>query len=161
MKEQHPVAREFLSMYGLFLLCYTVIHLKFEWNFWTQDDFAIFAKYAQGDSPAAHLAVAKAVYFSKATWMIFLVWLCALKITFRRALAISFLYYAIALLFCFPSTSTTPSTCSLPEDLPSRNGVCTRGRTPNRITPSGNPAFCAWRDLDYNPWKIWPSTHYH
>ena len=102
MSEKQDTKQELLSMYGLFLLCYTVIHLKFEWNFWTQDDFAIFAKYAQGDSHAAHLAVAKAVYFSKATWMILLVWLCALKITFRRALAISFLYYAVALLFLFP-----------------------------------------------------------
>jgi hypothetical protein len=102
MREKKDIKQELFSMYGLFLLCYTVIHIKFEWNFWTQDDFAIFAKYAQGDSPAAHLAVAKAVYFSKATWMILLVWLCALKITFRRALAISFLYYAVALLFLFP-----------------------------------------------------------
>lgn len=89
-------------MYGLFLLCYTAIHLRFEWNFWTGDDFAVFAKYAQGDSPAAHLAVASLVYFSKATWMIVLVWLCALKIPFRRALAISFVYYAVALIFMFP-----------------------------------------------------------
>ena len=102
MPSQQPLAREFLSMYGLFLLCYTAIHLRFEWNFWTQDDFAIFAKYAQGDSPAAHLAVAKLVYFSKATWMILLVWLCALRVPFRRALAISFAYYAVALLFLFP-----------------------------------------------------------
>ena len=94
--------REFLSMYGLFLLCYTLIHLKFEWNFWMENDFAVFAKYAQGESAAAHLAVAKSVYFSKATWMILLVWLCALKISFRQALAISFMYYAIALLFLFP-----------------------------------------------------------
>ena len=55
-----------------------------------------------GDNPAVHLAVAKLVYFSKATWMIVLVWLCALRIPFRRALAISFLYYAVALLFLFP-----------------------------------------------------------
>ena len=89
-------------MYGLFLLCYTVTHLKFEWNFWTKDDFAIFAKYALADTPEAHLAVAKLVYFSKATWMILLVWLCALRIPFRRALAISFGYYAIALMFLFP-----------------------------------------------------------
>ena len=34
--------------------------------------------------------------------MMLLVWLCALKITFRRALAISFLYYAVALLFLLP-----------------------------------------------------------
>lgn len=102
MNNKQTMPREFLSMYGLFLLCYTVIHLKFEWNFWTGDDFAIFAKYAQGDSPAAHLAVAKLVYFSKATWMILLVWLCALKIPFRRALAISFVYYAVALMFLFP-----------------------------------------------------------
>lgn len=94
--------REFFSMYGLFLLCYTVIHLKFEWNFWMLDDFAVFSKYAQGDSPLEHLAVAKDVYFSKATWMILLVWLCAFKLPFRRALAISFLYYAVALLFLFP-----------------------------------------------------------
>lgn len=102
MNNQQSLAREFRSMYGLFLLCYTVVHLRFEWNFWTQDDFAIFAKYAVGDSPAAHLAVAKLVYFSKATWMIVLVWLCALRITFRRALALSYLYYAVALLFLFP-----------------------------------------------------------
>jgi succinate-acetate transporter protein len=102
MKNGSNFAQSFFSMYGLFLVCYTVVHLKFEWNFWTQDDFAIFAKYAQGDSPAAHLAVAKLVYFSKATWMIVLVWLCALNISFRRALAISFLYYAVALLFLFP-----------------------------------------------------------
>lgn len=102
MKENRLAPRDFLSMYGLFLLCYTVIHLKFEWNFWTGDDFAIFAKYAQGDSHAAHLAVAKLVYFSKATWMIVLVWLCAMKIQFRRALAISFVYYAVALMFLFP-----------------------------------------------------------
>jgi hypothetical protein len=101
VKKDQPIMREFLSLYGLFLLCYTVIHLKFEWNFWMGDDFAVFAKYAQGDSPAAHLAVAKLVYFSKASWMILLVWLCAFKITFRRALAISFLYYAIALMFLF------------------------------------------------------------
>jgi hypothetical protein len=102
MNTKRLVARDFLSMYGLFLLCYTVIHLKFEWNFWMENDFAVFAKYAQGDSAAAHLAVAKSVYFSKATWMILLVWLCALKISFRQALAISFMYYAIALLFLFP-----------------------------------------------------------
>ena len=96
------IGREFLSMYGLFLLCYTLIHLKFEWNFWMENDFAVFAKYAQGESAAAHLAVAKSVYFSKASWMILLVWLCALKISFRQALAISFMYYAIALLFLFP-----------------------------------------------------------
>lgn len=102
MKTNRLDVREFLSMYGLFLLCYTVIHLKFEWNFWIEDDFAVFAKYAIGDSPAAHLAVAKSVYFSKATWMILLVWLCAFKISFRQALALSFMYYAIALLFLFP-----------------------------------------------------------
>lgn len=102
MDKQQSLAQEFRSMYGLFLLCYTVVHLRFEWNFWTQDDFAIFAKYALGDSPAAHLAVAKLVYFSKATWMFLLVWLCAARISFRRALAISFLYYAVALLFLFP-----------------------------------------------------------
>mgnify|MGYP001818480490 CR=1 FL=1 len=102
MEKQPGLAQEFRSMYGLDLLCYTVVHLRFEWNFWTQDDFAIFAKYAVGENPAAHLAVAKLVYFSKATWMILLVWLCALRFSFRRALAISFLYYAVALLFLFP-----------------------------------------------------------
>jgi len=100
--EKQPVYRDFLSLYGVFLLCYTLTHLRFEWNFWMGDDFAIFAKYAQGDSPEAHLAVAKLVYFSKATWMIVLVWLCALRVPFRRALALSFAYYAIALMFLFP-----------------------------------------------------------
>jgi hypothetical protein len=102
VKHDQSIMRDFMSMYGLFLLCYTVTHLRFEWNFWVGDDFAVFAKYAQGNSAAAHLAVAKLVYFSKATWMILLVWLCALRISFRRALAISFLYYAIALMFLFP-----------------------------------------------------------
>jgi hypothetical protein len=102
VEKRQPIMRDFLSMYGLFLVCYTVTHLRFEWNFWTGDDFAVFAKYAQGDSAEAHLAVAKLVYFSKATWMILLVWLCALRISFRRALAISFVYYAIALMFLFP-----------------------------------------------------------
>lgn len=102
MEKRQPILRDFMSMYGLFLLCYTVTHLRFEWNFWMGDDFAIFAKYAQGDSAEAHLAVARLVYFSKATWMILLVWLCALRIPFRRALAISFVYYAIALMLLFP-----------------------------------------------------------
>lgn len=102
MEKLQPILRDFMSMYGLFLLCYTVTHLRFEWNFWMGDDFAIFAKYAQGDSAEAHLAVARLVYFSKATWMILLVWLCALRIPFRRALAISFVYYAIALMLLFP-----------------------------------------------------------
>ena len=102
MEKRQPILRDFLSMYGLFLLCYTVTHLRFEWNFLMGDDFAVFAKYAQGDSAEAHLAVAKLVYFSKATWMIVLVWLCALRLPFRRALAISFVYYAIALMFLFP-----------------------------------------------------------
>lgn len=93
---------DFLSMYGLFLLCYTAVHLKFEWNFWTQDDFAIFAKYATASDPLSHLAVAKKVYFTKATWMILLIWLCALRMPFRRALAVSFLVYAIELLLLFP-----------------------------------------------------------
>lgn len=97
-----PLYKEFFSLYGLFLLCYSVIHLKFEWNFWMEDDFAIFAKYAMGSDPLQHLHIAKLVYFTKATWMILLVWLCALHIPFRRALAISFLVYAAELLLLFP-----------------------------------------------------------
>lgn len=97
-----PLFRDFISLYGLFLLCYTAIHLKFEWNFWMEDDFAIFAKYALSDDPLEHLNIAKKVYFTKATWMILLVWLCALRIPFRRALAASFLVYAVELLLLFP-----------------------------------------------------------
>jgi len=97
-----PLYRDFLSMYGLFLLCYTLVHLKFEWNFWTQDDFAVFAKYAAADDPLEHLRVAKLVYFTKATWMILLVWLCALRVPFRRALAISYLVYGVELMLLFP-----------------------------------------------------------
>ncbi len=97
-----PLWRDFISLYGLFLICYSVIHLKFEWNFWFENDFAIFAKYALGDNPLEHLAIAKKVYFTKATWMILLVWLCALRVPFRRALAASFLVYAIELLLLFP-----------------------------------------------------------
>ena len=91
-----------LSFYGLFLLCYTIVHLKFEWNFWMEDDAAIFSKYATGDDPAAWMAVAKAVYFTKATWMIVLVWLCALRVPFPRALAFSYFLYGIELMLLFP-----------------------------------------------------------
>lgn len=97
--EAHPWWRSF---YGLFLLCYTLVHLKFEWNFWMEDDAAIFSKYATGDDPAAFLTVAKKVYFTKATWMIVLVWLCALRLPFPRALAISFFLYGIELMLLFP-----------------------------------------------------------
>ncbi|GEM_PF-877659 len=100
--QRQPLYRDFLSMYGLFLLCYTVVHLRFEWNFWMEGDFAIFAKYALGDDPLEHLAIAKKVYFTKATWMILLVWLCALRVPFRRAMAASFLVYAIELMLLFP-----------------------------------------------------------
>ena len=100
--EKTPLYRDFLSMYGLFLLCYTLVHLKFEWNFWTQDDFAVFAKYASADDPLEHLRVAKLVYFTKATWMILLVWLCALRVPFRRALAVSYLVYGVELMLLFP-----------------------------------------------------------
>lgn len=101
-KNEEPLFCDFISLYGLFLLCYTAIHLKFEWNFWMEDDFAVFAKYALGDDPLEHLNIAKKVYFTKATWMILLVWLCALRMPFRRALAASFLVYAIELLLLFP-----------------------------------------------------------
>lgn len=97
-----PLYRDFFSFYGLFLLCYSVIHLKFEWNFWMENDFAIFAKYAMANDPLEHLSIAKKVYFTKATWMILLVWLCALRIPFRRALAASFLVYGVELILLFP-----------------------------------------------------------
>ncbi len=100
--DSHSPRRRWLSFYGLFLLCYTLVHLKFEWNFWMEDDIAIFSKYAVGDDPARWLGVAKKVYFTKATWMIVLVWLCVARTPFPRALAYSFALYSVELLLLFP-----------------------------------------------------------
>ena len=98
----HTSRAWWISFYGLFLVCYTAIHVKFEWNFWMEDDIAIFSKYAVGDDPRQWLAVAKKVYFTKASWMIVLVWLCAARIPFPRALAYSFVLYGLELMLLFP-----------------------------------------------------------
>jgi len=89
-------------MFWLFVVCWTVVHLKFEWNFWLTDARDVFGKYEPAASPAETLAVAKEVYYTKATWMFALVWMVVLGMRFRAAVAWSFALYCVELLLFFP-----------------------------------------------------------
>ena len=86
----------------LFILCYTVIHINFECNYWLTDDSDIFGKYEIAGEEADEIEVAKRVYFSKAIWMFALVWMMALGLSFRSSIAYSFMFYSVALMFLFP-----------------------------------------------------------
>lgn len=89
-------------LYVLFLISYTVVHLKFEYDFWTTDHIHFFAKYAPAADATSAFFVAKTVYFTKATWMIALVLMQAFGVRFREALSYSFLLYGIELAVFFP-----------------------------------------------------------
>jgi hypothetical protein len=85
-------------MFHLFLACYTVVHLHFEHNFWVVGEAAIFSKYGSGDL----LDVGQKVYYAKATWCFLMIWLLALQMHYRAAVAWSFLVYALQLVVLFP-----------------------------------------------------------
>ena len=88
------------SMTLLFILCYTIIHIIFEYNFWGTGN--IFEKYAVADSSLTELEIAKIVYFTKATWMFAMVWMMVLGMSFRPAIAYSFMLYSIELIIFLP-----------------------------------------------------------
>ncbi len=88
------------TMTLLFIICYTVIHINFEYNFWVTGD--IFSKYARAGGVLTELEIAKLVYFTKATWMFILVWMMVLGMPFRAAIAYSFFIYSIELIVLFP-----------------------------------------------------------
>lgn len=89
-------------MFWLFIACYSVVHLKFEYDYWTTDHLWFFAKYEVATTAEEAFAVAKKAYFTKATWMIALVWMQAAGLRFREALAWSFLLYGVELMLLFP-----------------------------------------------------------
>ena len=88
------------TMTLLFVICYTVIHINFEYNFWVTGD--IFGKYAQAGGSLTEIEIAKRVYFTKATWMVALVWLMVVGMSFRSAIAYSYMLYSIELMVLLP-----------------------------------------------------------
>jgi hypothetical protein len=92
-------------IFWFFVLCYSLVHLNFEYTFWFTDGWGIFGKYAEAATEADRLLIAQRVYFTKATWMIVLIWLQCLRVPFATALAYSFLLYSVELLLFFPFRS--------------------------------------------------------
>ena len=88
------------SMTLLFMICYSIIHINFEYNFWVTGE--IFTKYAEAGGLLTEIEIANRVYFTKSTWMFALVWLMCLGMTFRSAIAYSFLLYGIELMVFLP-----------------------------------------------------------
>jgi len=88
------------TMTLFFIICYTIIHINFEFNFWVTGN--IFGKYAVADDSLSEIRIAKIVYFTKAIWMFALVWLMFLGISFRSSMAYSFMLYSIALILLLP-----------------------------------------------------------
>jgi hypothetical protein len=108
-----------LPMFSLLLLSCTIVHLNFERVWWFTEDQDIFSKYAPVDgdsdggataaaaSASAALHVAKQVYFTKATWMMLLVWLLAVGQSIPAAMSWSFVVYAMELIVMFPVRTYT------------------------------------------------------
>ena len=90
------------TMTALFILCFILIHVNFEYTYWVTDDRDIFGKYESAVECLHKVDVAKDVYFAKATWMFSLIVMMALGISFRSAIAYSFLLYSIELMLLFP-----------------------------------------------------------
>jgi hypothetical protein len=89
------------TMTALFILCYFLIHLNFEYTYWMTVDRDIFGKY-DAVQCLSELDVARDVYFTKATWMFALIVMMALGISFRSAIAYSFMLYSMELVLLFP-----------------------------------------------------------
>lgn len=88
------------TMTFFFIICYTIIHILFEYNYWVTGD--IFSKYAVAGGSLTEIEIAKMVYFTKATWMFAMIWMMFLGMSFRAAIAYSFLLYSIELMILFP-----------------------------------------------------------
>ncbi len=94
-------------MFWLFIVCYTVIHIDFEYHYWFTNDRDIFSKYEVAEEQVDKMEVAKEVYFTKATWMFALVLMVALGLNFRTAMAFSFAIYSVELMLLFPLRTYT------------------------------------------------------
>ena len=90
------------TMTALFILCFILIHVNFEYTYWVTDDRDIFGKYESAVECLHKVDVAKDVYFTKATWMFALIVMMALGISFRSAIAYSFMLYSMELMLLFP-----------------------------------------------------------
>ena len=90
------------TMTALFILCFILIHVNFEYTYWVTDDRDIFGKYENAVECLHEVDVAKDVYFTKATWMFALIVMMALGISFRSAIAYSFMLYSMELMLLFP-----------------------------------------------------------
>lgn len=100
-----------LMLYA-FLLSYTVVHISFEYHFWTNKP--IFSKYANSLTSEEAVEVSSRVYYTKATWMYACVVLQGgLGVGFPRAIAWSFALYAAELIFFFGVSRLTVSNAAL------------------------------------------------
>ena len=88
------------TMTLFFIICYTVIHVIFEFNFFITGDN--FGKYAEASGNLSEIEIANRVYYTKAIWMFVLVWLIVVGIPFRSSMAYSFMLYSIALMVLLP-----------------------------------------------------------
>jgi hypothetical protein len=95
------------TMTALFIICYFVIHLNFQYNYWLTEDRDIFRKYEVAGEQFEEAEIAKDVYFTKATWMIALVLLMVMGMPFRSAIAYSFMLYSLQLMVLFPIRTYT------------------------------------------------------
>ena len=95
------------TMTALFIICYFLIHLNFQYNFWLTEDRDIFGKYEVAGEIFEEADIAKDVYFTKATWMIALVLLMVIGMPFRSAIAYSFMLYSLELMVLFPIRTYT------------------------------------------------------
>jgi len=95
------------TMTALFIICYFLIHLNFQYNFWLTEDRDIFGKYEVAGELFEEAEIAKDVYFTKATWMIALVLLMVIGMPFRSAIAYSFMLYSLELMVLFPIRTYT------------------------------------------------------
>lgn len=89
-------------MFFLFLVSYVIVHLHFEYNFWSATGAIIFDKYAAASADQSAIAIAEQVYYAKAGWCFILIVLQAAGVRFYTALALSFFLYGLVLLFFFP-----------------------------------------------------------
>ena len=90
------------TMTALFILCYLLIHVNFEYTYWMTADRDVFSKYENAVECSHELDIARDVYFTKATWMFALIVMMALGISFRSAIAYSFMLYSLELMLLFP-----------------------------------------------------------
>ena len=90
------------TMTALFILCYLLIHVNFEYTYWMTVERDVFGKYENAVECSHELDIAKDVYFTKAAWMFALIVMMALGISFRSAIAYSFMLYSLVLMLLFP-----------------------------------------------------------